>query len=195
MFNLIFGSGSSWFWEMMQFFALSISLFFIYRQIRIQRQTNMLQAIHKMDDRWNSIEMVKSRMYVCKNRLNQDVSVSDSDDMVLIFFEDMGIYRKRDIFDKELVWDTYSFYIEFYWPMLVPKIKEQWAGGDETIYSNFKALYDETIKLTKQKEGYNPIKKSQEVEGFARGEIERFKNSVHTVNLDVVNTPVKTKRS
>ena len=48
---------------MASFFAIAISLSLIFRQIRLQRQANLLHTLGEMDKRWNSKELLSARIH------------------------------------------------------------------------------------------------------------------------------------
>lgn len=169
----VIGAGSAWFWAMVQAVAVAVTLFLIHRQIRLQRLGNMLSSLQELDLRWSSDGMLSARASVCSNAFKNGVEVTDADDAVLVFFEDLGMQVKRGILDTELVWDTYSVFIEFYWPILKPIIEEQWNRGDKTLYEDFKKLYEAMAKIAKKRKTKHE-KTREELKRFAAGEASRL---------------------
>jgi hypothetical protein len=167
MIKNMFCEGASWFWSMAQFFVIGISLVLIYRQIRLQRQANMLQTLGSVDNRWNAQEMVASRQKACENYLKDQLRINREQADVLAFFEDVGAYLEKGVFDTESVWDKYSYYIEHYWAMYQPHINEFRAESkDHTWYEKFEILKNKMEKFSKKK-GLKVVRKTQE-------EIKRF---------------------
>lgn len=166
----MFCEKASWFWSMAQFFAIALSLIFIYRQVRAQRQANLLQTLDSLDNRWNSAEMLASRKKVCENYLSDRLRIKREQGDVIGFFEDMGVYLERKVFDAESLWDKYSYYVEYYWAMYQPHIMEFRAETrDPTWYEKFEKLKDRMEKVSKKK-GLSTVGKTQE-------EISKFINS------------------
>src|SRR3990172_10856986 len=109
IFGLAFGANSEWFWAMLQFFAVAVSLWFIYRQIRLQAQANMLQALEALADKWNGEFLLQCRHEACSKYPRENLKIGNADSAVLGFFEDLGLYYKKGVFDIETVWERYSY--------------------------------------------------------------------------------------
>lgn len=54
IFAQIFGQNSVWFWTMFQAVVVAITLYLIYRQVRIGRYSNMLDTLARLDEKWRS---------------------------------------------------------------------------------------------------------------------------------------------
>jgi hypothetical protein len=171
MIKNMFSKGASWFWSMAQFFAIAISLVFIYRQVRVQRQSNMLQTLVSLDNRWHSQEMRSSRKKACENYLPDQLRIRREEADVIGFFEDISVYLERGVLDIESLWDKYSDYIEHYWAMYQPHImKFRAESEDPTWYEKFETLNTEMEKFSKKK-GLKVIGKTQEdLKKFISGE-------------------------
>ena len=158
----LFDEKASWFWAMAQFFAITVSLVFIYHQVKAQNQANLLQTLASLDNRWNSADMLASRKKACENYLTDKLKINRAQSDVIGFFEDMGVYFERGIFDAESLWDKYSYYVEFYWAMYQPHIQEFRAETkDPTWYEKFELLKKKMEEFSKKK-GLNIIGKTQE---------------------------------
>ena len=167
VFSTIFGTDSSWFWAMCQFIVITISLIFIYRQLRIQRQANALSSLKSLDDKWRSINMAKARYAVCKKCGHDDKKIRHNEENILDFFEEMGLFLKRKVFDKKAIWEFYSYYIEHYWPILQPKIVEIRAETqDKTWFSNFEYLYKKCVLVSNKKGTPDPTKTEDRIKKF-----------------------------
>ncbi len=162
MIKNMFSREASWFWSMAQFFAIAISLVLIYRQVRVQRQSNLLHTLVSLDNRWNSPEMLATRKKACENYLADQLRIGRAQVDVISFFEDVGVYLERGVFDTESLWDKFSYYIEHYWAMYQPRIKEFRAEfGDPTWYEKFEKLKTKMEQFSKKK-GLMVIDKTQE---------------------------------
>lgn len=158
----MFCEKASWFWSMAQFFAIAVSLVFIYRQVRAQRQANLLQTLGSLDNRWNSADMVASRKKACENYLSDQLRIKREQSDVIGFFEDMGVYLEKKVFDAESLWDKYSYYVEYYWAMYQPHIVEFRAETkDPTWYEKFEMLKNRMEEVSKKK-GLKTVGKTQE---------------------------------
>jgi hypothetical protein len=164
------GQNSSWFWTMAQAFVVAISLIFIYRQIKAQRVGNSLAALKALDDRWRSPEYLAARQSIAKAYPSTDKSLGNDEYLVLSFFEEIGIYVKNEVFDLEPVWDLYSYYIEHYWPILLPRVSEyRITESDDSYYDRAQLLYDKCCALSKKRKA-NPKKTEVQLAQFVEGE-------------------------
>ncbi len=171
-FSYLMSPEASSFWAMMQFLVVVISLFFIYRQIKLHRYSNMLNMISAIDGRWNSEDFLKHRQDICKKYKTGNSLIKREEGEVLGFFEDIGIYSRKKVFDSDIIWDKYSYFIEHYWQMYEPHIKEYRAShNDETWYEQFQYLYEEMKKIS-IKRNVNAVGKTQaQIKKFIQGEI------------------------
>jgi len=64
---MVWGSTSEWFWTMAQFLAVVLSLWFIYRQVKLQRLGNMVASLANLKARWHSPEIAKFRHTFVEN--------------------------------------------------------------------------------------------------------------------------------
>ncbi len=136
------GTESGWFWTMAQTIVIFASLWLILRQLQSQRCANLLIILNDMKSDWNSCKMIAARMEVCRHYGDKDKMISHIEERVLSFFEAVGIWEKRKVFSRRIVWEYYSYYIEHYWPILKPRIDElRKKTRDDSWYENFERLY------------------------------------------------------
>jgi hypothetical protein len=171
-FHYIMSPEASSFWAMSQFLAVAISLTLIYRQIRLHRFSNMLNMISSIDTRWNSSNFLKHRQDICTRYNAGNLPINREESEVLGFFEDMGIFLKKGVFDADVIWDKYSYYIEHYWAMYEPHIKEfRTSHSDDTWYDKFQFLKNEMAKESKKRKLSNTEKTKAQISTFIGGEL------------------------
>ena len=145
----VFGDSSGAFWTMMGFIALVVSFSMIIRQIKLQNNSNMMNFINSSEDKQRSTEYIQIRKDVC---LDSTIKIGVNEECLLSFFEDLGILYKRRVIDLELIWEKFSYYIENYWILLEPNIKEiQKVKSDTTWFENFESLQKAIFKYSKQR--------------------------------------------
>ena len=159
-------------WAMAQFLAVAISLAFIYRQIKLHRYSNMLNMISAIDTRWNSAEFLKHRQDICKRYNAGNLPIKREEGEVLGFFEDLGIFLKKGVFEVDVIWDKYSYYIEHYWAMYEPHIKEfRTSHNDNTWYEKFGYLHQQMAKQSKRHKINSNAKTQAQITSFIGGEL------------------------
>lgn len=73
-----------------------------------------------------------------------EYSFYDVDDLLLGHFEDLGLYEKKGIVGIDMVYETYSWYIETCWKndSIKKYIQSQLDDEGEDVYDHFKYIYD-----------------------------------------------------
>lgn len=170
----ILGKHSSWFWQMSEVVVLTITLVFIYYQVRLSRFTGMFETLTNMRNHWNSRAMMDFRRRTCENHLRNSKRILMPEGEVLGFFEDMGLLLRKGALDKEIIWNSYSYYIEHYWSILDPNIKEFRASSkDNTWYENFAELREQMRNYSIKKKAPSQDKSEAEIRKFIETELER----------------------
>jgi hypothetical protein len=103
------------------------------------------------------------------NTINLAINREEGD--VLGFFEDLGVFLNKGVFDVDVIWDKYSYYIEHYWAMYEPHIREfRISDNDDTWYSKFEYLYQKMAKESKKNKLNNTAKTQAQIAKFIRCE-------------------------
>ncbi len=156
---------------MAQFLVVTVSLFLIYRQLRVQGRNHLISSLDSLDKRWNSDLLINARKVLCENWETKD-SMDPAGQLVAGFFEELGVYVRQDILSKDVVWEIYSHYIEHYWSMLAPPInKVRSTMRDPTSYTNFESLYNTMISHSKKKGAPEFMRTEEQIRHFSRAEL------------------------
>lgn len=161
------GENSSWFWTMMQFFLYVVTFFVVLIQLHEQNQQkkiqneqlkdqvniNIVTILNSLNEQWWSTRMRRARRKICFNHKANSINVDE--EAVLSFFENIGLYCERKMIDPELIWETYSYYIERYWLILKTNI-ETIQSKDQTYFDGFVRLKDLMDSISKLK-GINKV--------------------------------------
>ena len=115
-------------------------------------------------------------MTIAKAYPTQNTALNDEHETVLSFFEELGFFLRRGIFDLLAVWEMYSYYIEHYWPLLEPHVAElRRSENDKTFYENAELLYRKSCAITEKrclKSDKTPAQLSQFMAGESNLKIE-----------------------
>jgi hypothetical protein len=134
---------------------------------------NMLTLLGTFHDRWHSIDLIQARIHICEDFTKAETSIQVYEEPVLNFFEELGLYLKKGVFDKEIVWEIYSYEVQHYWQILRPRVDAfTTVDNDKTWYSNFKYLFDEMNKQSLRKNAKLP-ETQEALEKFVKGELVR----------------------
>jgi hypothetical protein len=59
---VLIGPGSEWFWTALSGMVLAVTFVALYRQLRLQRAANALNAMEALTRRWESRDLVTTRL-------------------------------------------------------------------------------------------------------------------------------------
>jgi len=80
------------------------------------------------------------------------------------FFEVLAIYYSKHVFPRDMIWHTYSWYLEYYWTLLQDGITElQNELKDVTLYSRLPELIEAMTKENIKKEAPTFAKTKDEI--------------------------------
>ena len=145
---------TDWFWTalqalviLIQSVVILITLFYVSYQVRQQKLANMISSFESIDKRWESVEMRSARKEFCRKCKAGEGSITRMEQIVLGFFEDLGIYLEYGIYDLKIVWHKYSQDIEFYWSASRPLLQQLREIEGEDLYDHFDYLYNQMVKF------------------------------------------------
>jgi ferric iron reductase protein FhuF len=70
----------------------------------------------------------------------------------------MGLLLRKGALDKEIIWNSYSYYIEHYWSMIESNIKEfRVSSKDNTYFENFAKLREEMGSYSTRKKASSQL--------------------------------------
>ena len=161
------------FWLMVQSLVILITLFYVQRQVRVNRYGNMLQTLNNMRENWNNKQMMGFRRTTCENYLEGTKKIEMAEGEVLGFFEEMGLLLQKKVVSQEFIWETYSYYIEHYWSMLKDNIQEfRLSTQDKSWYDHFEYLRDSVRRYSERKNCPSIDKTKEEIKRFISSELE-----------------------
>lgn len=121
--------------------ASLIALILTYFQLKQFRFAHGVDLIFELEDRFDAPEMMKARKVVAK-ALQKRTSVQEMD-TVLDFFETLGILVRRHAVDKELAWNSFSYWVLRYAVFTRDHIDaRRRAESDNTYWEEFEFLVD-----------------------------------------------------
>jgi hypothetical protein len=93
---------------------------------------------------------------------------------VLDFFEDMGMLVRRNYVDREMIWDTFSYYATRWWSACKDYIAHERAEkGDNTLFADFEKLVERIYndEMTKRQKTRTELEPSAlEIKRFLENE-------------------------
>ena len=137
-----FGSGSEWFWIMLQAIVLLVTAVFVARQLATMRTASALAELRHLEDRWESRALTEARSQAAQ-RLHALPSATMDRSMRLIaeFFSDMDALRDRHVIGEHDVMAAWGVRCDPWWVLLsAAVIHERAVEGSEKLYLGFQDL-------------------------------------------------------
>ena len=109
--------------------GIVVSIWVLQSQLSNSRFALSVDTLLKMEERFNSPDMVKKRKKAAKALLGK-THHEDADD-VLDFLETIGIMVHRGALDEEMVWNTFFYWVDGYWEAAQSHIQEEQKKNPE----------------------------------------------------------------
>ena len=158
---VIFGVGSEWFWSMAQFVVVLVTLFGIYRQLRIARSANAFEQMNNIANEWGSERNTRYRLDVL-------VALRDGTDPAHIpfgaaaalsdYWENVAALVRAGHVDRRLVYDSLSSDIPSWWDTLAPfQRRYRIETGDQKGGEHFEWLAGVIAEMDRKAGVSNPF--------------------------------------
>lgn len=168
---ILFGGGSEWFWGFLQFAIVGVTLIFIYNQLNLSAASHVLQSMTSLNERWSSDRNTLLRKRTCETWLDSGALISEGQ-VLLHFFEELGLYVKKQWIPSDVIWETYSWYVESYWGMFEEHIcRMRKDNNDPSVFQNFEHLAILMRAINGRKGVPAGSKAGETLRAFALGEI------------------------
>jgi hypothetical protein len=145
-----FGPGSEWFWIMLQFALVAITLVGIYRQLQAQRSATEVALRTRLDDQINETRSVhmdlRAAMYVLQGGTAPHVATSD----IANWMENVGDLVERGLVSREYVWNNFRAPIQKWWAAMAPTIRERRKVEGHLLWVGFEKLAVEVARMDRQ---------------------------------------------
>jgi len=167
------GPGSEWFWTMLQFLALTITFYAIYRQLRAQRSAGVFEQMQAWESEWAEPRFVRERLEFLLELEGLDPAggLPRSGISTVTWFERLGYLvgeghvRTRDasmIVGNAVTW---------WWAVLAPYLaRDRVLWGDPIAYAEFETLEREIQRLNVLRDGkpwLDPITVAETIDAYS----------------------------
>jgi len=138
---VFWGPGSEWFWIMLQFVVVAVTLLGIYFQLRLQRAANAFEQLNRIGEQWESEQMFRARLEVARALVAGRETPQGAMSLILDHWDNVGsLVRERHV-DQRLVSQTYGGAATLWWRALsdaTGRIRQE--RMDPTLLANFEWL-------------------------------------------------------
>ena len=149
------GPGSEWFWTMLQFLALAITFYAIYRQLRAQRAAAATQRMEAWQEKWFSDSLIHARLTVAIWRKHAaspspTFEARAALNLLCTFFEDLGTLEAAGYVTWKEVEATWGEGLVMYWALLGPTVMELRASMP-SAYAEFERLAKRADEMARRR--------------------------------------------
>ena len=118
----------------------------LWVQLRSSRFVQGIDLLLRLDDRFNSGDMLVARQRAAKGFLEgTDVYV----DPILDFFEMLGMLVRKRAIDDQMVWHSFFFWFNSYWHLATARIAMK-RTADHTVWAEAAYLYRRLVILERE---------------------------------------------
>ena len=152
----IFGPGSEWFWSMLQFVVVAITLCAIYRQLGAQRSTSLFEQMTAWTREWEEDRFSRTRLRFLIDIEHRDPAqgLPESSFQLANFFERLGYLVSHGHFRREDVYQALGTTIVWHWMVMKPYLEAtRRTGHDPRRWEWFDWLARTMRKVERQSSG------------------------------------------
>lgn len=147
----LFGSGSEWFWSMLQFVVVAVTLIAIYVQLRQDRAANAFSQASSLREDWNGEIMARRKLaHLLALRDNApDAYVLNLAEPIGNFWDHVGGLVRAGHLSLPLVYEHLGSQCQTTWNILEPQARDMQATDGAAIWDNFAWLATQCARLRK----------------------------------------------
>ncbi len=127
--------------------SLIVAILALWFQILKSNFSMSVDLILKLDGNFNHDSFKKLRRIAAKNIIKNNFKEAED---VFDFFETIGLLLRKGALDKEMVWNTFFYWIHHYWIAGSEYITLE-QRDDPTTWEDFKYLHEQVIKVEKKR--------------------------------------------
>jgi hypothetical protein len=147
----LFGSGSEWFWSMLQFVVVAVTLIAIYVQLRQDRAANAFSQASSLRQDWNG-ELMTRRKLAHLLALRDDAPAADA--LILAepignFWDHVGSLVRAGHVSLPLFYQYLGSPCQTSWNVLEAQVRDMQATEGAGIWDNFAWLATQCARLRK----------------------------------------------
>ena len=156
----LFGPGSEWFWSMLQFLVVAVTLLGIYSQLRVSQSANAFAQLDTLEHELRGERLTRRRLR-CLIALRDEGPAADLDEAVgcgvaSVLGEDRRSLARVGHLETSMLTESIGGDCEAWWAILEPSmLRDREADGDPTLWTHFEWLAGEMDRLGRR-QGVEP---------------------------------------
>ena len=154
---VLWGPGSEWFWIMLQFVVVAVTLVGIYFQLRLQRAATAFEQVSKITDEGETEPMLRAKLRVARVIAAGERAPESAMTVIGNYWETVASLVRRGHVSRNDLYESVGSAAAFWWAGLGDTAREiRRQREDPTIFQAFEWLAREfTAYATKKKEPYS----------------------------------------
>ena len=144
------GPGSEWFWSMLQFIVVAVTLVGIYYQLRSSQSANAFTQLGAVVDEWNGERLVRKRraVYVALRDGAAPAGIPDSPaEAIANYWEKVGSLVRGGHIAPSLIAEGHAG-AESWWGILTPWVmKVRTEDANPSLWEHFEWLAGTMVRL------------------------------------------------
>lgn len=148
-----FGPGSEWFWTMLQFLALAITFYAIYRQLRVARGANAFEQLASIERDLMAERNIRFRLdvLVALRDGNDPSDVADAAvGAIADFWTRVGTLTREGHIDRVALYHAQTPTVQTWWATLEPTVRKWRALEGFEYYKDFEWLAAAMVALDRR---------------------------------------------
>ncbi len=149
---VLIGPGSEWFWTALSGMVLAVTFVALYRQLRLQRAANALNAMEALGRRWESRDLVTTRLEAAlamRAPRQPGLSIAAIARLLDFLTDVIGLWD-RGMLDDEDVVPTWGQATAVWLELVRPYVEEQRAANGAVLYSDVDTFVAHVRELTRR---------------------------------------------
>jgi len=145
----LFGAGSEWFWSMLQFVVVAITLVGIYIQLRQDRASNAFTQANALTEEWDGERLTRRRLAIAIALRDEgpDADLRLLGPVVESYWEKVGSLVRSGHVELPVVAESLGAMIRVWWAVLEPDVRRWQAAESSETWANFEWLVGATERL------------------------------------------------
>lgn len=135
----LFGAGSEWFWSMLQFVVVAVTLAGIYVQLRQARAANAFAQANAMKQEWEGEQLQRRRLaiWIALRDGGPDTDLSDLAIPIGNFWDNIGGLVRAGHVELAVACDYLGSAVPLWWSLLESAVRTAQAEFGRGVFENF----------------------------------------------------------
>ena len=138
---VFWGPGSEWFWTMLQFVVVAVTLVGIYFQLRLQRAANAFDQLNRITAEMESETMLRARLAVARSIAAGEAAPEGAMVVVANYWENVASLVRGGHVDRTVLYESGGASAPVMWAALADTARDlRQLRNDPTIWKQFEWL-------------------------------------------------------